>query len=154
MFNKVLKSADIYNFNFLFKCRVSNLVLKMLCAESLGVWLYEKSALKGFCGITIPACKSHVLHSALSIALSSEEKPINLSTQATGRLTKGFNYWHQESKRFCMNTNAKSWNSTVMRQSFGGFAQTCSAVWNFVCLLLNSFFSSITNWWKFSISSQ
>lgn len=54
--------------------------------------------------------KADALHSALSIALSSEEKPINLSTQTTGQLTKGFNYWHQEniSGRFCMNMGAKS----------------------------------------------
>jgi len=53
--------------------------------------------------------KADALHSALSVALSSEEKQINLSTQATGQLTKGFNYWHQEniSNGFCMNFNAK-----------------------------------------------
>lgn len=54
--------------------------------------------------------RADALQSALSIALPSEEKPINLSTQTTGQLTKGFDYWHQEdiSKRFSENMEAKS----------------------------------------------
>lgn len=60
--------------------------------------------------------KADALHSALSTALSSEEKPINLSTQLQANLQKVLTAGTRKiSVRFRITTNAKSQKSMVMR---------------------------------------
>lgn len=107
--------------NSFFEHIIANLLLKVPCAGSIDTWLYEKSALGGFCGIATQECKNkrRLMPFRLPYLLpflqkksqeTYQHKPQANSQKAlttgTRKISVKVSVWNQM---------AKSWSSVVMR---------------------------------------